>query len=229
MFLVLTLLMYTPSYTALVVWDYERALLRRESNTGTYKRLSFYLAKTFVTTPFEVLLISLFSVLFYFMVGLQASATKFFIFWLTLQLFTLCSETIGVVVAIVTPDSKTGVGALTVLMVLMLSFSGYLVRRIPVYFAWIGKVSYFSFASDILVVNEFEGLRFTLPPDEAAMVPAHMAAASNNTVDATLFIPPAMRTGLSLPGNMGVLFGITAGLRLLGWLLLEVMARLKKL
>ena len=37
-FLVLTLLMFVPSYTALVVWDYERQLLRRESETGTYRR-----------------------------------------------------------------------------------------------------------------------------------------------------------------------------------------------
>jgi O-antigen ligase len=37
-FLLLTLLMFVPSYTALVVWDYERGLLRRESETGTYRR-----------------------------------------------------------------------------------------------------------------------------------------------------------------------------------------------
>ena len=37
-FLTLCLLAFTPSYTALIVWDYERQLLRRESATGTYRR-----------------------------------------------------------------------------------------------------------------------------------------------------------------------------------------------
>ena len=37
-FITLTLLAFTPSYTALVVWDHERLLLRRESSTNMYSR-----------------------------------------------------------------------------------------------------------------------------------------------------------------------------------------------
>jgi hypothetical protein len=37
-FLVLTMLAFTPSYTVLVVWDHERQLLRRESGTNMYRR-----------------------------------------------------------------------------------------------------------------------------------------------------------------------------------------------
>ena len=82
-----------------------------------------------MTTPIEVTQVTLYAVVFYFMVGFQQSALKFLIFWVTLQLFTLSSETFGVVCAIITPDSKVAVGVLSVLMIIILSFSGYLVSN----------------------------------------------------------------------------------------------------
>ena len=111
----------------------------------------------------------------------------------------------------------------------------------PVYFAWIGKISYFSFATDILVTNEFQGLQFKLPsdPNQAAAAAVLAGAGAGSTaadssstpgwVDATAFIPAAMQTGLSLSGNLAVLFGITVGFRVLAWLLLELAAKLRRL
>jgi hypothetical protein len=84
------------------------------------------------------------------------------------------------------------------------------VRTIPVYFAWIPKMSYCSFASNILAENEFAGLMFKTPAGIA--------------VPAERFIPDAMKNGLSLTGNMGVLVGITLGSRLVCMLLREAAA-----
>jgi hypothetical protein len=84
------------------------------------------------------------------------------------------------------------------------------VRTIPVYFAWIQKISYFSFASNILVENEFAGLKFTTPG--GILVPG------------LPLIPSAMRNGLSLGSNLGVLVGITVGSRLVCLMLLEAAA-----
>ena len=47
--------------------------------------------------------------------------------------------------------SPAGIILVTMVLVLCLSFSGYLVQNIPVYFAWLGKVSYFSYAYAALV------------------------------------------------------------------------------
>jgi hypothetical protein len=71
-------------------------------------------------------------------------------------------------------------------------------------------MSYFSFASNILAENEFAGLVFNTPAGVA--------------VPAEPFIPDAMKNGLSLAGNMGVLVGITLGSRLVCMLLLEAAA-----
>lgn len=92
-----------------------------------YSRTAFFLAKTLTTTPVEVAQVTLFAVMTYFMFGFQAVAHKFIIYWVTLIMFTLCSETLGYMAAIVTPDSKVGVAMLSILLVLLMSFSGYLV------------------------------------------------------------------------------------------------------
>ena len=71
--------------------------------------------------------VTVYAIILYFMVGYQRTVEKFIVYWVTLLLFALCSETIGYLCAITTTDSKMGVAVLTVIMVIILSFSGYLV------------------------------------------------------------------------------------------------------
>ena len=44
-----------------------------------------------------------------------------------------------------------------------MSFTGFLVRDIPVYFEWIQKSAYISFATAALVESEFDGIQFRHP------------------------------------------------------------------
>jgi ABC-type multidrug transport system permease subunit len=76
----------------------------------------------------ELVQVSVFAAVTYFMFGFQATAAKFLIYWTTLVVFALCSETLGYMAAIVTPDSKVGVAVLSIFLLLLISFSGYLVR-----------------------------------------------------------------------------------------------------
>lgn len=226
-FLALTLLAFTPSYTALVVWDVERQLLRRETASNSYTRWvmpvcsrccclellcsccavlkpgdartgiidsrglhsvlvggngpricavadkcsrltscfsrsqlryhalficlrlccntprhargclaphavcccrgAFFIAKSLTTAPMEIVQVAVYAVVIYFLIGFQYDAAKFFIWLITLLLFALTSETLGYICAIVTPDSKVGIVLLTLIMMIVMSFSGYLV------------------------------------------------------------------------------------------------------
>lgn len=82
-------------------------------------------------------------------------------------------------------------------------------RRIPIYFVWMQKISYFTFASAVLVENEFNGLTFT---------------SALGSLAGSSLIPAAMTTGLSLGANLAVLCGITLGARIVCLLLLEAAA-----
>jgi ATP-binding cassette subfamily G (WHITE) protein 1/ATP-binding cassette subfamily G (WHITE) protein 2 len=74
-----------------------------------------------------VVQVTVFAVACYYMMGFQASAAKFGVWWAVLVLFALASETLGYMAAIATPDSKVGVAVLSIVLVFLLSFSGYLV------------------------------------------------------------------------------------------------------
>jgi hypothetical protein len=56
MFVVLTMLSLTPSYTVLVMWDHERQLLRRETSTNMYKRYAGVLLLDYTSAPCPALL-----------------------------------------------------------------------------------------------------------------------------------------------------------------------------
>lgn len=122
-------------------------------------------------------------------------------------LFALASETMGFLCALASPDSKVGIILISLLLIILLSFSGYLVASVPVYFAWIGKISFFSYAQAALVENEFRGL---------------VLYQAGQSVDAVAALPSGALNGLSVWGNIAVLLGMTLGMRLVAFVAMEV-------
>lgn len=103
----------------------------------------------------------------------------------------------------------------TMILVVCLSFSGYLVSNIPVYFSWLGKVSYFSYAYAALVRNELDGLTFK---------------STNGTLIAgSHLIPNSLQNNLSVQGNVLVLLGFTVVTRVLAYVLTDLAARFRYL
>ena len=82
----------------------------------------------------------------YFLIGYQQLFGKFFHFWVITNQFQLISETIGLLCAVVTPSSTYAIIVASALLLVLLSFTGFLVTQTPIYFIWISKISYLSFA-----------------------------------------------------------------------------------
>ena len=85
-------------------------------------------------------------VIIYFLIGYQQLFGKFLHFWVITNQFQLISETIGLLCAVVTPSSTYAIIVASALLLVLLSFTGFLVTQTPVYFIWISKISYLSFA-----------------------------------------------------------------------------------
>lgn len=52
---------------------------------------------------------------------------------------------------------------LSMSLLVLISFTGFVVRDIPVYFEWIQSIAYVSFAAAALVKSEFDGIAFMHP------------------------------------------------------------------
>ncbi|KAL6761569.1 P-loop containing nucleoside triphosphate hydrolase protein [Haematococcus lacustris] len=202
-------LCFTPAYTTVAGWDTARQLLKRELSQRQYNVFTYYVARTIVVLPFQAAQCMLFTGVLYFFAGFQHDAAKFFIFYITLTLFQLVSEGLGLICAIVTRTATFAIIVLTFLLLLLLSFSGFLVTKIPVYFIWVNKASYLTYAFSALVTSEFDGLTFH-DPTTGASVPGLQA------------IPSAIDNGLTLAQNVGILAAMVAGMEVLKLVALQL-------
>lgn len=211
----LAVLSFTPAYTATVAWDSERLLLRRETGQGMYSPGAWFAAKTITVVPVQVVQTTLFCVITYWMVGYSSDPGRFFIYVGLLNMFQLTSETVGQLCALCTSASMYAIILLTFVMLLLMTFTGFLVSAIPVYFNWIKWASYLNYTYAALVENEFVGGTFY---DE-----------NGAAVEGASQIPSAVNNGLSVTANAMVALGLMLGTRVLAFLVLLVMHHLKRI
>jgi ABC-type multidrug transport system permease subunit len=200
----MAVLSFTPSYTAVTVWDRERVLLRREAGQAMYSVTSWFAARTLVTVPTQIIQTLLFGLVAFFMVGYALTLSNILIYLCSYILFQICSETIGVLCAAFTKNSTTAILALTFVLLLLLSFSGFLVSDIPVYFKWIRTISYLTYAYDAVVVSDFSATNFV--------------SATGEVIPGSQLIPSNTDNGLAPGINLLILLGITVATRILSYL-----------
>ncbi|PNW84101.1 hypothetical protein CHLRE_04g220850v5 [Chlamydomonas reinhardtii] len=206
-------LCFTPSYTAVTNWTSERLLLKRELDQRLYGINTYYLARYAVLLPFEMAQCALFLCVMYFFVGFYPSASNFFIFFAVLSMFQIISEGLGACCAVVTRTPTSAIILLTFVLLVLLSFSGFLTVKTPVYFVWVQKLSYFTYAFSALLDTEFAKISFVDP-------------ATGDTVPGLEVLPDSVATGLSPAQNIGVVAAQLGGMELIKLTALHLAHRL---
>ncbi|KAG2452090.1 hypothetical protein HYH02_003126 [Chlamydomonas schloesseri] len=206
-------LCFTPSYTAVTSWAAERLLLKRELDQRLYGINTYYLARYAVLLPFEMAQCALFLCVMYFFVGFYPSAANFFIFFAVLSMFQIISEGLGVCCAVVTKTPTSAVIMLTFVLLVLLSFSGFLTVKTPVYFVWVQKMSFFTYSFSALLDTEFAKISFV--------------GAEGQTVPGMEVLPASVDTGLTTAQNIGVVAAQVGGMELIKLAALHLAYRLK--
>uniref|UniRef100_M4BQM0 ABC transporter domain-containing protein n=1 Tax=Hyaloperonospora arabidopsidis (strain Emoy2) TaxID=559515 RepID=M4BQM0_HYAAE len=139
----------------------ERSIFLRETSAMYYGPFSYFLAKaTLDTLLLRILPALIFASIFYGMMGLQASMTRFLMFSLTLVLFNVAAGAICLLVGVLSRRvGPANLGA-TVVLLVMLLFGGFLLnsQTMPTSVGWMKHLSIFSYAFEILMTNELKGL-----------------------------------------------------------------------
>ncbi len=163
----------------------------------------------------------------YWMVGYAASAPAVFVYLASFTLFQIVSESIGTMCAAATRSSTIAVLALTFILLILLSFSGFLVADVPVYFGWVSKISYLTYALSAVVNDQFAATTFycdvAVPPSAAG----GRGCAVGGTIAGAELVPPQVENGLSGGANMLVLLGIAVGSRALAFVFIWGAHRLR--
>ena len=155
----------------------ERVLFIHENASGYYHVSTYFLAKLICDLiPLRLIPSVLFSTIVYFMIGFQQTVEKFFIFYFGIFCTTICGAAICFFFS--ASVQVFGIANLLTAMsfVLMMVFGGFLVKLSSVVdvLSWIKWVSLFRYSINIITINEFNGLNFTMtengPPNASKVI-----------------------------------------------------------
>ncbi|UJR14432.1 hypothetical protein I4U23_001429 [Adineta vaga] len=145
----------------------ERVLFIHENVSGYYRITTFFIAKLICDViPMRILPSIIFSLIAYFMTGLQRTAGQFFIFLLTIFMASVFGSAMCFFIAATIPIFTVALILVVLIFVIMLVFSGFIVELASVFkwLSWIQWISAFRYASNVLTVNEFHTIvLYTLP------------------------------------------------------------------
>lgn len=195
----------------------EIPIFRREHSASMYSTSMYYLAKTLAELPFQLLFPALFTTIAYFMIGLHNDSP---VVWLQVVLVVMlcaqCATSLGLVIATLASSIQVALAISPLILLPFLLFGGFFVNTdsIPVYFRWLSQLSFFKygFASlSIVVWRDFD-----IGCDDAA----GDEVCRTRTGDAVLRDLGIASSELGF--NIGILFALIGGFRLLSfWFLLR--------
>ena len=205
-FFVLSILIFTPPFTAIQTFSLERALFWKERNDKLYHTSSWIVAKSLVSAPIKAAFCLAFTAICYFMCGYQARADKFFLFFAMLALFQISAEATGLLFSIATKSPVYAIVWMSLVLIVALSLTGFLTYDMPVYYKWIQDANILRFALLALLKIEFEGLTFV--------------AADGLAYEGIDAIPAGLKPTQSLGTYFGITIVFLIGLKLLAYLFL---------
>lgn len=162
----------------------DRAVLYRETVSGTYSRLSYGIGSLIADVPFHILNTCLMFIFFYFLVGfsLDGPIAGYFILMLFLANWVIMS--MGQLYALVSPNEESAHGLAGLSVILSVILMGFLitVSAMPKGWTWAYWANLFHYILQGLVSNELVGKVYHLDLDLSGIVPTNMTDAATNIV-----------------------------------------------
>ncbi|KJE95369.1 ABC transporter [Capsaspora owczarzaki ATCC 30864] len=160
----------SPMMNILHVFHAEREVITHERDGKWYTCFAYYAAKSITELPFQLLEPLLFTVIAYWLMGLNDSAERFFGMIGIMMLTSLCGSSFGLMLAASTPSFQVATIFASLMMMFLILFSGFFVLNdlIPIWLRWIKYISFMYYSFGLLLQNEFSGGSYYCEPSEFA-------------------------------------------------------------
>ncbi|KAG0700792.1 ABC-2 type transporter-domain-containing protein [Suillus ampliporus] len=141
----------------------QRPIVLRHYKAAMYYPFIESFAHTVVDIPFTFVVQAVFSVILYFLVGLQRTASQFFIFFLFVFFMTITMKAFFRMVAACFKAESGATSVAGVVVVLVSLFTGYTIPKpdIPGALRWIMYINPMRYGFEALLMNEFHTLNGT--------------------------------------------------------------------
>ncbi|CAL1533116.1 unnamed protein product [Lymnaea stagnalis] len=232
-FLLITNTSFSNMFAVVNSFPLELAIFLREYGTGLYRVDSYYLTKTLSEVPLFVVISIIFTTLTYWMVGLYNSWDAYLIAVGILLLVANVAISLAYLISTICGSVTLSLAIAPPLLIPIMLFGGIFVNNgnVPVYFVWLEYLSWFKFANEVLMVNQWRNfdhipcpnitlpLNMTTPPSSASPC---LFRTGTDVLEYTSFSEDNIYL------DIGLLVALQVGFRILSIIALYVRARRSK-
>eukprot|EP00850_Spirogloea_muscicola_P001102 SM000004S14972 [mRNA] locus=s4:536113:537672:+ [translate_table: standard] len=163
-------LFFTAIFTAfngifqmITTFPSERAIITRERSANSYRVSAYYPGKVVAEWPLRIMGIAIYVLIVYWIVHLQQTAAKFFIFGGIVLLEFTAMNAAGLLVSSIAPTPQVALALGPLVTVIFMLFGGFYVNldNIPGWIRWFSKCSPLQWGFVGLAINEFRGETFS--------------------------------------------------------------------
>jgi len=151
----------------------ERDIFKKERAAGLYSVSAYFMAKFITELPVIIIYPFIFSSIAYWMIGFQKDPVHFFLFCAGLITEVFTTSGLFVFVGSIAPTQVMAQALAPISLVIFMLFGGFFLNSdtIPVYYIWLKYISFFKYAYEILMHNEFTGLEFSCDNTYGGCIP----------------------------------------------------------
>ncbi|RWS22138.1 protein white-like isoform X1, partial [Leptotrombidium deliense] len=161
LFLILMTMTFQNTFSAITTFCMELPIFLREHHNAIYRVSSYFWAKTMAELPVFIILPIVFVAIFYWMVELNPGFNVFCANVLIAILVANCACSFGYLVSCVSNNMTIALSIAPPILGPLVIFGGYFLKNtsVPVYFIWLKYLSWFHFANEAAVVNQWQNIR----------------------------------------------------------------------
>lgn len=160
--LFLMMSVFSFDFANINVFSYELPIFLREHFNGMYRSDVYFLSKQIVELPLTIGLPIIFVSIFYYMVGFNSDADKFFWCCLICILIYQVVVSFGYLISCITPNLQAAVTLATPSITPLFIVGGFFMNSgsISDWWLWLKYVSWFSYGNELLVINQWDNVTF---------------------------------------------------------------------
>lgn len=143
--------------SVLLTFPLERGLFLREQANRMYGVLPYYLTKTFVELPYQLVMPFLFSVIVYWAIRFRNDAESYFLFLAALLILVFFGNSLGVLLSSMFSNVRAAFAVVPVVVLPLMLFAGYMsnVNSIVGWLAWLQYLSPIRYTLEIFFRTEY--------------------------------------------------------------------------
>lgn len=203
----------------------EYKVIRKERTSGSYRLSAYFCAKSIVDVPVKIAYPLVFSIIVYWVTGLNPSFARFMIFVVVLLCHTLLAQSVGLTASTATLNVRKAVVLAFIFTLSSVLLTGYYANtnNLPAILRVLQYFSFIRYSFSALLINETSGVEY--PCDATQPTPFRVDGCPIQQ-EAILKIMPI--TDIGVGGNLAVMLALTVLFRLLSFLFLYILCRKDK-